>query len=99
PSALAKGEPLGSAQEVWQRAMGATQPQIQAARGADRGGEAGLLPRPNPTGSLQMVEDARKAHAILPGRGQGLIGLIMGGGAGAAPTLGNELRGQLLPRR
>lgn len=98
PSALAKGEPLGSAKEVWQRAMGATQSQIQAARAADRAGLADLLTRPNPTGILQMFEDARKAHPILPGRGQGLIGLIMGGGAGAAPTLGSELSRRLFPQ-
>lgn len=99
PGAIRKGEITTTAKDVWRRAMGATQSQIQNAKAADRAGLADLLTRPGAgPGLLQMFEDARAAHPIIPDRGRGLIDLLLGGGVGAAPTLGNELRKQLLPR-
>lgn len=99
PGAIRKGEITTTAKDVWRRAMGATQSQIQNAKAADRAGLADLLTRPGAgPGLLQMFEDARAAHPIIPDRGRGLIDLLLGGGVGAAPTLGTELRQQLLPR-
>lgn len=96
--AIRKGEPINSAREVWQRAMGATQSQIQNAKAGDRAGLADLLTRRGGDGLLSMFEDARTAHPIIPDRGRGLIDMILGGGAASAPTLGNELHKRLLPR-
>lgn len=95
PGAIRRGEPLGTARDVWQRFTRSTPDQVRRARAGIRDELADVLTRPEATGLLDAIEAARSAYPALPSAGQGLLNAIMALGASTSPTSGSELRKQL----
>ncbi|WP_234853627.1 hypothetical protein [Paracoccus everestensis] len=71
PSALARGEPIGTARSMWQRMTGASPENIHRVQAGVRDQLADVLTKGQASDLMEMIEKARRAaksNPALPGR-------------------------------
>lgn len=101
PGRFVSGEALGpfaSPKALWQNLTGSTPAAVQKAKASVKDELVELLTRSNGSSILDTFEAARSAYPVLPNAGSAVVDALMATGAGAAPTMAEQLRKLLLQR-